>query len=336
MMTHIWNEKDIESAATHLKDGEVVAFPTETVYGLGAVATNEEAVKKIFLAKGRPADNPLIIHVSNREQVAEYVKVIPEKARLVMDHFWPGPCTIILEKKGSLALSVTGGLDTVGVRMPDHPIALKLIDRVGIPLAAPSANSSGKPSPTSAEHVKRDLDRKIIGIIDGGPTGVGLESTVLDLTDPEKPTILRPGGVSHEELEKVIGKVAIDTHLVNPDAAPKSPGMKYRHYSPDKPVWILPASIKESRSVMTELEENGEIVGLIASEENKRVWNTPSRLYFSIGEKKYPNQAASLLYRALRELDDSQATIILAEAYEEKGIGTAYMNRLSKAAEKRL
>lgn len=336
MNTHVWNADQIAEAAIHLENGEVIAFPTETVYGLGAVSTNEEAVKKIFIAKGRPADNPLIIHVSNRNQVTHYVKNIPEKAKLVMDHFWPGPCTIILEKDGPLALSVTGGLSTVGVRMPDHPIALKLIEAVGIPLAAPSANSSGKPSPTSAEHVKRDLEGKIKGIIDGGLTGVGLESTVLDLTDPENPTILRPGGVPHEELEKVIGKVGIDTHLNDPNAVPKSPGMKYRHYSPDKPVWILPPSIEESERVLMELEAKGEKVGLIASEENKETLNNASRIYFSLGEKNYPEQAASLLYQALRELDDSKATIILAESYEEKGIGTAYMNRLDKAAIKRL
>lgn len=335
-MTDIWSEADLATAVAHLKKGDVVAFPTETVYGLGAVATNEEAVRKIFQAKGRPSDNPLIIHVSSREQVADYVQTIPEKARQVMEHFWPGPCTIILEKKGPLALSVTGGLSTVGVRMPNHPVALKLIEAVGLPLAAPSANSSGKPSPTSAEHVKRDLDGKIAGIIDGGQTGVGLESTVLDLTDPKNPMILRPGGVSQEELEKVIGKVGVDTHLSNPEAAPKSPGMKYRHYSPEKPVWILPSSVEESQAIMSELEAKGEKVGIIASEDHKKVWDTSARLYFSIGQKSNPDQAASLLYQAMRELDDSDVTIILAEAYEEKGIGTAYMNRLGKAAEKRI
>lgn len=332
MDTFYWEMDQLETAAEWLRKGEVVAFPTETVYGLGALATNEAAVKKIFEAKGRPSDNPLIIHVSNKEQVKDYVTEIPEKALLVMEHFWPGPCTVILNKKGPLAPSVTAGLDTVGVRMPDHPLALKLIEEVGTPLAAPSANSSGKPSPTSALHVKRDLEGKIKGIIDGGLTGVGLESTVLDLTDPSHPTILRPGGVSQEELEAVIGTVRTDTHLSNPEATPKAPGMKYRHYSPDKDVWILPQDKNEALKVIEELEAKGEVLGLMISEEWQEDFTSNKRLFFSLGKQADPKEAAAKLYSGLRELDDSKVTCILAEPYPKIGIGTAYMNRLEKAA----
>ena len=203
METKWLKETDIKAAAELLRQGEVVSFPTETVYGLGADATNDQAVKKIYEAKGRPADNPLIIHVADLDQIAEYAVEVSEKAETVMQHFWPGPCTIVLKKKGPLAPTVTAGLSTVGIRMPSHPIALELIRACGKPLAAPSANSSGKPSPTAAEHVYRDLNGKISGIIDGGETGVGLESTVLDLSNPDKPAILRPGGISQAELEAV-------------------------------------------------------------------------------------------------------------------------------------
>lgn len=334
MDTIIWNENQLKEAANQLRNGDVVAFPTETVYGLGADATNEEAVNRIFRAKGRPSDNPLIVHISTIDQLEDYVTFVPEKAREVIEHFWPGPCTIILEKKGNLAPSVTGDLQSVGIRMPDHPLALALIEQVGKPLAAPSANSSGKPSPTTSQHVWDDLNGKIAGIIDGGPTGVGLESTVLDLTNPHKPTILRPGGISKEELESVLGQVYVDTHLVDETAAPKSPGMKYRHYSPDKPVWILPQDTEESRQMITSLIKNGEVVGLLASEEFITSVSIQPLNHYSLGKKTLPSQAASLLYSGLREMDQSLVTIILVEPYEKKGIGTAYMNRLEKAAER--
>ncbi|MER2064495.1 MAG: L-threonylcarbamoyladenylate synthase, partial [Alkalibacterium sp.] len=232
MQTAFLDGSNLDEAAQYLRNGEVVAFPTETVYGLGADATNDEAVKKIFKAKGRPSDNPLIIHISSLAQLEDYVESIPDVAKTVISHFWPGPCTLVLNKKGPIAPSVTGDLETIGVRMPDHPVALELIEKAGIPLAAPSANSSGKPSPTTALHVKRDLEGNIKAIVDGGATGVGLESTVLDLTDPNKPTILRPGGVTIEDLESILGTVWLDTHLSDETAAPKSPGMKYKHYSP--------------------------------------------------------------------------------------------------------
>lgn len=336
MDTILWNENQLKEAAKQLRNGEVVAFPTETVYGLGADATNEEAVNKIYQAKGRPSDNPLIVHISNIKQLEDYVTFVPEVAKHMINHFWPGPCTIILEKKGNLAPSVTGNLQSVGIRMPDHPLALALIEEVGKPLAAPSANSSGKPSPTTAQHVWKDLNGKIAGIIDGGATGVGLESTVIDLTNPEKPTILRPGGLSKESLESVLGSVYVDTHLVDETAAPRSPGMKYRHYSPDKPVWILPATTEESRQLVKDLIEKGEVIGLLASEELISSLKAPELACYSLGKKDLASQAASLLYSGLRELDESPVSVILVEAYDKVGIGTAYMNRLEKAAEKAL
>lgn len=332
MDTAFLDPSKLDEAAEFLKNGEVVAFPTETVYGLGADATNEEAVKKIFLAKGRPSDNPLIIHISSIGQLEQYVDAVPDVARKVISHFWPGPCTLVLNKKGPIASSVTGGLETIGVRMPAHPVALELIEKAGVPLAAPSANSSGKPSPTTASHVKRDLNGKIKAIVDGGATGVGLESTVLDLTDPKKPTILRPGGVTFEELEAVLGTVWLDTHLSDETAAPKSPGMKYKHYSPEKPVWVLPASLKEAEKILNELETKGEKVGLLASDEWLLELESDRRKSYSLGKKSKPQQAAARLFSSLRELDDEEVSIITVEPYQKKGIGTAYMNRLEKAA----
>ncbi|PRY82104.1 L-threonylcarbamoyladenylate synthase [Alkalibacterium olivapovliticus] len=333
MRTIKWQPSEIDEAADWLKKGEVVAFPTETVYGLGADATNESAVQKIYAAKGRPRDNPLIIHISSLSQMKEFVTEIPEKAELVMSHFWPGPCTIVLKKKGPLAQSVTNGLDTVGIRMPDHPVALSLIEKAGVPLAAPSANSSGKPSPTTAQHVINDLNGKISGVIDGGPTGVGLESTVLDLTDPKRPTILRPGGVSYEELTEVLGRVYIDGHLEDATQAPKSPGMKYRHYSPDKPVYILPVNGEQAAAIIEGLKNEGHQIGLLVSDQSLKFLRSKDTVVFSLGDKSKPSEAASRLYDGLRVLDQSEVTVILAEPYDSSGIGRAYMNRLEKAAE---
>lgn len=333
MKTEIMSEFELDKAASYLKAGELIAFPTETVYGLGADATNEEAVQKIFKAKGRPSDNPLIIHVASLEQAEEYVSAFPDEAKRVVAAFWPGACTLVLNKKGKIAPSVTAGLNTIAVRMPDHPLALELIQRAGVPLAAPSANSSGKPSPTTAGHVVKDLKGGIRGIIDGGATGVGLESTVLDLTDPKQPTILRPGGVTSEQLEMVLGKVYHDQFEVSELYKPKSPGMKYRHYSPDKPVYILPEDTEEAKGFIKELEQKGNRIGLLVSEETYGMLDTSSCRYSLLGSKSRPEQAASRLYDGLRRLDESDATVILAEAYGKTGIGRAYMNRLEKAAE---
>lgn len=323
------NEENLSEAVQLLRNGEVVAFPTETVYGLGADATQDRAVKKIFAAKGRPIDNPLIVHVASVEQARQYVKEIPQKALRIMECFWPGPCTIILKKKEGLAETVTAGLSSVGIRIPDHPIALYLIEASGLPLAAPSANSSGKPSPTSAQHVKQDLDGKIGGIVNGGDTGVGLESTVLDLTTPEKPVILRPGGISKEQLEEIIGPVSWDDHLLKENELPKSPGMKYTHYSPAEPVWIVETKWEEA---IQKMEAAGEKVGLLASEETIKQWQSRAAAHFSLGKRADSISASHLLYRGLRSFEETEATVILAEAYPKEEIGTAYMNRLEKAA----
>lgn len=332
-MDTVWmKEEEIYKAAELLKRGEVVSFPTETVYGLGADATNDAAVKKIYAAKGRPSDNPLIIHIANLAQVSEYAQDISEKARIVMEKFWPGPCTIVLRKRGPLAETVTAGLDTVGIRMPDHPIALKLIEISGIPLAAPSANSSGRPSPTSAEHVYHDLNGKIAGIIDGGETGIGLESTVLDLSDSSKPVILRPGGISKEALEAVIGPVMFKPELSNQTDVPMAPGMKYTHYSPSEPVVIVAENGIGWEKAIRYYENKGEVIGLLASEEIIKEFKSAHNCSFSLGKKRDTASASKRLFKGLRYFEETKATVILAESYSRIGIGEAYMNRLEKAA----
>ncbi|WP_225743446.1 L-threonylcarbamoyladenylate synthase [Marinilactibacillus sp. Marseille-P9653] len=332
-METIWiKEQELEKAVQLLLEGEVVTFPTETVYGLGADATNEEAVKKIYEAKGRPADNPLIIHVSSIEQAYEYAEEIPKAAQKIMEAFWPGPCTIVLKKKGPIAQTVTAGLGTVGIRMPNHPIALQLIKDTGKPLAAPSANSSGKPSPTSAQHVYRDLNGKIAGIVEGGETGVGLESTVLDLSNPKSPTILRPGGISRSEIEAVIGPVRFNPGLVKESDAPVAPGMKYTHYSPTEPVIIISEKGIGWEKAIKQYQLDGEVVGILASEETIKQFGTKETVMFSLGEKSDVISASRRLFKGLRFFEETKATIILAEPFNRSGIGEAYMNRLEKAA----
>lgn len=264
METKRWNvtinesmDKDaIEEAAALLRSGETVAFPTETVYGLGADATNENAVAKIFTAKGRPQDNPLIAHVATKEQLKRLVDNIPPYAEKLMDLFSPGPITYILPTNGTCAENVTAGLSTVGVRIPDHPVARELLKTCDIPIAAPSANVSGKPSPTLADHVWEDLQGKISGLLDGGATGVGVESTVLDCTQVI-PIILRPGGVTKEQLEEVVGTVIVDPSLANKNEKPKAPGMKYRHYSPEVPMWLVKGSVEKIQQLINDEREKG-------------------------------------------------------------------------------
>ena len=232
------NKRNYEQAVDILKNGGVVAFPTETVYGLGALATDELAVQKIFEAKGRPSDNPLIVHIGHKEQVFNYATGISADAEKLMDAFWPGPLTLVFHKiPGVIARNVTPGVETVGIRMPDHPVALGLLRALGEPLAAPSANRSGKPSPTEAAHVHKDLDGLIPLILDGGQTGVGVESTVLDMTTVP-PTILRPGGTTQEMIESIIGPVNSETKSPG-EQAPRSPGMKYLHYAPEAPLYVI-------------------------------------------------------------------------------------------------
>lgn len=311
-----------------LKSGETVAFPTETVYGLGAIATSESAVSKIFAAKGRPQDNPLIVHIGSKEELDAFTQNVPNLAKTCMDIFWPGALTLVLPiKTNSLAKNVTAGLNTVGVRMPDHPVALELLRRLKQPVAAPSANKSGKPSPTKAMHVYHDLNGKIPLILDGGATGIGLESTVLDFT-AEVPTILRPGGVTKEMLEKVIGQVNV-SQLTDAVEAPRAPGMKYAHYAPDAPVYLIEASTGKVEQAIEQIHNDQKKVALIATDSFQL---TKADYYFSLGQEHQLEDAAHLLYQALRSCDETDANIILVPIFSKQGVGTAIMNRLEKAS----
>ncbi|SES03236.1 L-threonylcarbamoyladenylate synthase [Psychrobacillus sp. OK032] len=311
-----------------LSAGDTVAFPTETVYGLGAIATSESAVAKIFAAKGRPQDNPLIVHIGSKEELSAFTQNVPNLAKTCMDKFWPGALTLVLPiQHNSLAKNVTAGLNTVGVRMPDHPVALELLRRLKQPVAAPSANKSGKPSPTKAAHVYHDLNGKIPLILDGGATGIGLESTVLDFTT-EVPTILRPGGVTKEMLEKVIGQVN-ESKLSDEAEAPRAPGMKYAHYSPDAPVYLIEASTQKVQKAIEQIHNDDKKVALIATES---FYLTKADYYFSLGQEHQLESAAHLLYDALRSCDETDADIILVPIFSKTGVGTAIMNRLEKAA----
>lgn len=321
-------EDGYTQAVDLLKAGETIAFPTETVYGLGAVATSEAAVNKIFVAKGRPQDNPLIVHIGNLEELDIFAIDIPRSALDCMDAFWPGPLTIILPlKANTLAKNVTAGLNTVGVRMPEHPVALELLRRLKQPIAAPSANRSGKPSPTKAAHVLHDLNGKIPFIVDGGSTGIGLESTVLDVTS-EIPTILRPGGVTKEMLEKVIGPVN-ESKLSDRAEAPRAPGMKYAHYAPDAPVFLIEASIERVQNAVESIHRNHKKVALIASEQYSAI---QADYFFSLGKENKLDDAAHLLYEALRSCDEAEIDLVLVPVFTSLGMGSAIMNRLEKAS----
>ncbi|MEO4054061.1 L-threonylcarbamoyladenylate synthase [Solibacillus sp. CAU 1738] len=324
------SEKSYAQAVDFLNNSEVVAFPTETVYGLGAVATDEEAVKKIFAAKERPSDNPLIVHIGSIEEVALYIEEVPEVAQQCMEAFWPGPLTIVMQAKPNiLAESVTAGLGTVGLRMPNHPVALELLRELKKPLAAPSANRSGKPSPTKASHVAEDLDGIIPCILDGGSTGIGLESTVLDVTT-DKPVILRPGGVTKEMLEAVIGRPVLQSmHTEHKqDTTPKAPGMKYTHYAPEAPVYLIEPNQKVIEAIK-QLQAEGHRVALIAPQSFA---NSGAEYFFTYGKDGDTNAMSAGLYDALRACDKTDATIILATVTEAQGVGVAIMNRLEKAA----
>lgn len=320
----------IIQVAKLLKENEVVAFPTETVYGLGGNAKNDEAVLKIFEAKGRPSDNPLIIHIGKMEQINEFVEEIPEKASQLMKEFWPGALTIIFKKKsGVLSEIATAGLSTVAVRMPDHPLALAIINEAGLPIAAPSANRSGRPSPTTAKHVWDDLNGRISAIVDGGPTGIGVESTVIDCTD-EIPQILRPGGVTKEQIESVVGEVKVDPALTNLNDAPKSPGMKYTHYAPDAPLYLVNGNREYIQDLINEKRREGLRVGVLTTEENGNFYDSDAVQV--CGQRENLQTVASSLYDVLRAFNNSGVNIIFSETFPNEGVGHAIMNRLLKAA----
>jgi L-threonylcarbamoyladenylate synthase len=321
------NNPQIQKAAALIQKGEVVAFPTETVYGLGADATNEEAVAKIFWAKGRPQDNPLIVHIANLQQLHGVVAETSQMARQLMERFWPGPLTLILPAKETLAKNVTAGLDTVGVRMPAHPVALALIRAAKCPLAAPSANRSGRPSPTEAKHVQIDLNGKIPAILDAGPTGVGVESTVVDARGPQ-PVILRPGGISREAIAECVGVPVLLAQ--QSQATPLAPGMKYRHYAPDaKLVLLAPEEI--AARLKGPLQGR---IGVLTTEENENNYPQADTV-IACGRRSDLSTVAAGLFAALRRFDEAGVDLIYAETFPEEGIGLAIMNRLRKAAANR-
>lgn len=333
LITKIWHKQDIQKAATEIQAGQLVAFPTETVYGLGADATNNEAVQQVYLAKGRPSDNPLIVHLADKNEVQKYVTEIPAIAEKLMTAFWPGPLTLIFKaNKAALAPLVTAGLDSVAIRMPDNQLTLDFIEACGVPLVGPSANTSGKPSPTTAEHVYHDLAGRIAGVLDDGETGVGLESTVVDVTNPEKLMILRPGAISQEILEEKLGiKVNVDQHLVNPEEQPKAPGMKYQHYSPNEPV-VLIKNQEDWLAAINYYQEKGEKVGLLANKSILFLYQNKAVATYELGEAGDIDAAGQKLYAGLRYFAETSATIILAETFNQTGFGEAVMNRLEKAA----
>lgn len=319
---------DLSAAAELIKNGETVIFPTETVYGLGANALDEAAVAKIFEAKGRPSDNPLIVHVSDFSEIEAFVEEIPDGAKLLAEKFWPGPLTVIFRKKQIIPDCVSAGLSTVGIRIPENETARAFIKACGVPLAAPSANISGKPSPTTFEHVFEDLNGRVAGIIRGGDAQVGVESTVIDMTS-EIPTVLRPGGVSVEQLREVLGEVLISSE-VKKDDIPKAPGMKYKHYSPKALVYILGGGDKAVREFLSKRVAFGK-VAVVAFDETKD--NLPACVHFiSLGSKSSPESAAQRLFDCLRECDKVGAKEVYAPEIPDDGLWRAVKNRLYKAA----
>ena len=335
--TNDLSEGCYDEPAEILRAGGLVAFPTETVYGLGANALDEYASAKIYQAKGRPSDNPLIIHISELKDMNVLAKDIPAEAYELAGVFWPGPLTIILKKKEIVPYQTTGGLDTVAIRLPANQIARNLIAKSGIYVAAPSANISGKPSPTTAKHVIRDLSGKIDMIIDGGSATLGLESTIVDLSGV-KPMILRPGSITLPMLENVIGQVEYDPVLLqeSPSAnlIPRAPGMKYRHYAPEGKLTIYEGEVSQVIDAINlaaiEKLKNGNSVGIIATDETKDFYRCG--VVKAIGSRKKEATIAAGLYNVLREFDELHTEYIFTESFADNSLGQAIMNRLLKAA----
>lgn len=368
---HIKDE-ELLPAARILRQGGLVAFPTETVYGLGGNALDAQASKKIYAAKGRPSDNPLIAHVSCTAEVTPLVRDIPEAGRKLMEAFWPGPLTIIFPKSDIVPYETTGHLDTVAIRMPLDPVANRLIALAGVPVAAPSANTSGRPSPTTADHVWQDMNGRIDMVIDGGPVGIGLESTIVDVSGPV-PTILRPGAITMEMLQEVLGEVAVDPAILGPMASgarPKAPGMKYKHYAPKADLTLVepgqpasvparsaapaatnpvpaapavspgiaaplsPATLTRMTTRVRQLAEEKLAEGLKVGIicTDESKSSYPAGLVRSIGSRNSQESVAHNLYAVLREFDDLGVDCIFSESFSEDHLGQAIMNRLSKAA----
>ena len=325
------NEEVIKEAGALLREGKLVAFPTETVYGLGADALQEEAAKRTYEAKGRPSDNPLIVHIADYDDLKKIAINIPPETDMLAAHFWPGPLTMIFQKSDIVPYGTTGGLDTVAVRMPVDPIAQALIREAGGFVSAPSANTSGRPSPTTAQHVEEDLNGKIDMILDGGTVDIGLESTILDMT-VSPPMILRPGAITEEMFEKVIGPVNVDQTLLseNSTQAPKAPGMKYRHYAPKADLKIIEGPVENVVAYINEKASEKKKPGIICTEETRDRY--PYGDVKCIGSRADENTIASHLFAILREFDEDGVDAIFSESFESPGLGQAIMNRLLKAA----
>jgi len=329
----------IREAGCILASGGLVAFPTETVYGLGGDALDPEASKKIYAAKGRPSDNPLIVHIADIGALDVLAENIPENARKLAAHFWPGPMTMVLNKKQTVPYETTGGLDTVAVRFPSHPVAQMLIKASGTYIAAPSANSSGRPSPTTAQHVREDLEGKIEMIIDGGRGGIGIESTIVDMTE-EMPVILRPGYITKQMLEAVTGPVTIDPAILEDPGTPgvhrrpKAPGMMYRHYAPKGELTVVEGTQEKVTALINRLaaeaKARGKMTAVIAVDETKALYK--GDIVESIGTRSREETIAANLYDILRKMDAYGADVIYSESFDGGGLGQAIMNRLLKAA----
>lgn len=332
----------MQEAAALIREGELVAFPTETVYGLGADALRPEASSKIYEAKGRPSDNPLIVHVCKFEELERIAKDVPEQARKLADAFWPGPLTMVVWKNDNVPYTTTGGMDTVAVRMPNHPVALALIEESGCLIAAPSANTSGKPSPTEASHVSTDMDGRIPVILDGGAVGIGIESTIIDLTEAV-PMILRPGYITKQMLEEVLGEeVIIDPGILATDTTdpsqtgqkPKAPGMRYKHYAPKADLVLVEGDtdnvVAEINRLVEVAQNAGKHVGVIATDETMEHYTAD--VVLSIGARDDEDAIAQHLYKILRDFDEQEVDAIYSESFATPRIGQAIMNRLLKAA----
>lgn len=326
----------MEQAGKLIAEGELVAFPTETVYGLGGDALDPDASRRIYAAKGRPSDNPLIVHIADFDDMKRVAREVPEQAKKLADAFWPGPLTMIVWKSDAVSEATTGGMQTVAVRMPNHPVALELIRRSGCLIAAPSANTSGRPSPTEAQHVAEDLSGKIAMILDGGPVGIGIESTIIDLTE-EKPMILRPGYITPEMLSEVLQEeVVIDPGIIAADDTrkPKAPGMKYKHYAPKAEMIIVDgaqdAVIHKINELTAAKRAEGKKVAVIATDETKDRYD--AQVILSMGKRADEDAIAQHLYKILRECDELDVGEIYSECFQTPRIGQAIMNRLLKAA----
>ena len=334
MNTKRLTEQNMDEAAAILRDGGLVGIPTETVYGLGANGLNEEAVAHIFEAKGRPQDNPLILHIPDASWLERYCKDIPLTAYKLADAYWPGPMTMILRRKDIVPDAVTAGLDTVGMRCPAHPLCRAIIDAAGVPVAAPSGNISGRPSPTTAQHMLEDMDGKIDAIVDGGPCSVGVESTIIDLTETPA-RLLRPGGITLEQLEAVLGEVAVDpavTRLMGAGEQPKAPGMKYRHYAPKAPVTVVTGDPQKSAEYIASHAAPED--GIICFDEFLPLFTRRSetRPVMDLGPAGDKEEQARHIFDALRSFDHTSVPAIWAQCPDATGIGLAIANRLNKAA----